>query len=316
MKTKGPLPPLKALVALECVVRHRSVTHAAEELCVTHGAVSKQLATLADWLGQPLFLDNRRRMIPTPAALRLASGIESGLRHITDALGEIERTGHTDHKLQVLAPATFAIHWLIPKMPMMRASGLKMKAHVRYTHTNEHWQDLLYDLAIRADGIVPDGHVERPLFRDRLGLLVATDIADAIGTIDDLKAVTLLESETRPGELERWMAKAGLRRSALRRIEVFEHNYIAIEAALAGQGAVVAPLAVLDTHIARGALVRLFPEIDVSGPRYTAVYVPRSANARQVGSFLRWLSTHGPHDENAHYEADQTTPITTVPPLV
>ena len=315
MKTKGPLPPLKALVALECVVRHRSVTHAAEELCVTHGAVSKQLSTLADWLGQPLFLDNRRRMIPTPAALQLANAIETGLLHITDALDELDRTGHTDHKLQTLAPASFAIHWLIPKLPMLRAHGLRMKAHVRYTHTNEHWQDLPYDLAIRADNVLPDGHVERPLFRDRLGLLAAPDIADAIRTIEDLKTVTLLESETRPGELNRWMARAGLRRSTLGQIEVFEHNYIAIEAALAGQGAVVGPLNVLDNHIARGALLRLFPEIDVSGPRYTAVYIPRSANARQIGAFLSWLGAHEKKNENALCTAYQTTPMTTTPSL-
>ena len=140
---------------------------------------------------------------PTPAALLLASGIETGLRHITDALDDMEQTGHVDHKIQVLAPATFAIHWLIPKLPMLRASGLKMKAHVRYTHTNEHWQELPYDLAIRADGVVPAGHVERPLFRGRLGLIAALDIADAVRTIGDLKAVKLLESETRPMKLVR-----------------------------------------------------------------------------------------------------------------
>ena len=57
MTAKPSLPPFKALVALECVVRHRSVSRAAEELCVTHGAVSKQLALLTDWLGRPLFTD-------------------------------------------------------------------------------------------------------------------------------------------------------------------------------------------------------------------------------------------------------------------
>ena len=117
--TKRLLPPLNS-IALEAVVRHGSVTTAAAELCVTHGAISKQLASLEEWLGLQLFLDNRRRMVPTDAALTLAEGTSVGLEAIEASLAAIRPAGRTapeanDAVFQIIAPATFAMHWLIPR---------------------------------------------------------------------------------------------------------------------------------------------------------------------------------------------------------
>src|SRR3546814_12640583 len=64
---KWRLRPLKTLPVLESCVRTGSVTAAAAELSVTHSEVSKQLALLEDWLGQPLLAEKRRGMIPTAA---------------------------------------------------------------------------------------------------------------------------------------------------------------------------------------------------------------------------------------------------------
>ena len=111
---KRLLPPLKSLVALEAVVRHGSVTTAAAELCVTHGAISKHLAGLEDWLGMPLFLDNRRRMVPTASALTLAEGVGTALTALETSLEAVRSTqgGSADAVFQIIAPATFAMHWL------------------------------------------------------------------------------------------------------------------------------------------------------------------------------------------------------------
>jgi LysR family glycine cleavage system transcriptional activator len=49
------LPPLNAVRAFEAAARHVSFTKAAEELHVTHGAVSRQVALLEEWFGKELF---------------------------------------------------------------------------------------------------------------------------------------------------------------------------------------------------------------------------------------------------------------------
>lgn len=283
------IPPLKALATLECVVRHGSVTLAADELCLTHGAVSKQLATLTAWVGQPLFSDNRRKMVPTAAARRLAKGVEQGMAPIYAAVDDVRGTAAAMADLHVIAPATLAMYWLIPQLPALRRSGLKIKTHVRYTHARDHWTDFPFDVAIRPDDEAPEAYRCAPIFADRLGLVAAPGLASVVRTADDLRHVTVLESETRPGELDAWLAALSLGRSDIGVIEAVEHNYVAIEAALTGQGAVVAPLTVVGRHLAGGTLVQLLAQTTVPGPRFSAVYDPRSAGGRHAGPFTDWL---------------------------
>lgn len=287
--TKRSLPPLKPLVALEAVVRHSSVSIAAAELCVTHGAISKHLASLESWLGMPLFLDNRRRMVPTAAALTLAEGIGTALAAIEQSLDAVQsaRDAAGDAVFQIVAPATFAMHWLIPRLPDLRRSGVALKVRVRPTHTLESWRELSFDLAIRSgDEAFPSDLMAIPLFRDTLGLVAAPGLYDP-GC--DLRKIKFLESETRPGELDDWLATAGLRRSDVAAIEIFEHNYVALEAALSGQGAVVAPLAVTAGQIERGTLTRLAPEHSAPGPLFTALFDPHGGSDRRARTLIGWL---------------------------
>ena len=306
MKGRRAIPPLKALATLECVVRHRSVSLAADELCVTHGAVSKQLTTLAAWIGQPLFADNRRRMVPTAAALRLAGGVETGMRAIYEALDAVRDEADEEPHLRVLAPATLAMYWLIPRLPALRRSALKVKAQVQHTHTHEPWRDLAFDLAIRSDGDVPEAYDRSPLFRDVLGLVAVPELATALSTPDALRHVPLLESETRPGEVDDWLSSAGLSRADVGGTETFEHNYIAIEAALTGQGVIVAPLAVVGNHLARGTLERVMPDVTIPGPEYVAIHDPRSTGARHARAFAGWLRAMATEDDTASAPADRS----------
>ncbi|MEM8852766.1 MAG: LysR substrate-binding domain-containing protein [Pseudomonadota bacterium] len=293
------LPPLKALVALECVVRHRSVSQAAEELCVTHGAVSKQLARLGDWIDTPLFYNNRRGMAPTPAAERLAAGIHDGLCAIKAALEEIDAGPSKDAMVDIIAPATFAIYWLLPRLPQLRRSMPTLRTQVRYTHTGDRWQDLSFDLAIRLRQGEAPGFDETPLFRDTLCLMAAPALATSLKTAGDIRALPLLESETRPGELDAWLRAAGLTRGEVKPVERFEHNYVAVEAALAGQGAVVAPRHVLAGHCSRGALAVAWPAVSVPGPSYVAVHDPRAKNARAVRACAAYLASLKPSSPEA-----------------
>jgi LysR family glycine cleavage system transcriptional activator len=57
------LPPLNALKAFDSVARHESVSHAANELCVTPGAITKQIQHLESFLGVPLFIRRHRQII-------------------------------------------------------------------------------------------------------------------------------------------------------------------------------------------------------------------------------------------------------------
>src|SRR5260370_32919400 len=68
---RARLPPLNAIKAFEAAARLGSFTRAAEELSVTHGAVSRQIRLLEEWLGTSLFLRTSRNAVPTRAGTDL-----------------------------------------------------------------------------------------------------------------------------------------------------------------------------------------------------------------------------------------------------
>ena len=73
----GPLPSLNALKAFEATARHRSMTLAADELCVTHGAISRHIRGLEETLGVILVTRRAHSTEPTPEGSRLAEGLAS-----------------------------------------------------------------------------------------------------------------------------------------------------------------------------------------------------------------------------------------------
>src|SRR5450759_202252 len=98
------LPPLNALRVFEVAARAASYAEAGAELGLTHGAVSRQIALLEDWLGQRLFVRSGRRMAATPAARAFAAEVSQCFDKISAAA---EASGHVSmrHVLRVDAPS-------------------------------------------------------------------------------------------------------------------------------------------------------------------------------------------------------------------
>ena len=133
-------PPLNALKFFLVACRHRSFTSAAEELSVTHGAVSRQMKLLEDWLGQPLFEREGLRMAPTTHALAYAEEISSAFSQIQQASSHYGR-GLTTRLLRVSVPATFAMRWLIPGFPhSAQSTATPAYRYRRPPHSNSVWK--------------------------------------------------------------------------------------------------------------------------------------------------------------------------------
>ncbi len=83
------LPPLNALRAFESAARLESFSAAADEMFVTHGAVSKQIRQLEDWLGARLFERAGGRVRLTDAGWRYLVQVQDGLDIISNATAEL-----------------------------------------------------------------------------------------------------------------------------------------------------------------------------------------------------------------------------------
>src|SRR5438270_9938573 len=109
------LPPLNALRAFEAAARNESCTRAAEELCVTQGAVSQQVKALEATLGIKLFNRERQRLVITEAGREYLAVVRDALDRIavgTDRLVQRQSSG----VLTISTSPDFAAKWLVHRL--------------------------------------------------------------------------------------------------------------------------------------------------------------------------------------------------------
>ncbi|MET1756998.1 LysR family transcriptional regulator [Novosphingobium sp. RD2P27] len=145
------LPPLNALRVFEVAARTGSYAEAARELGVTHGAVSRQIATLENWLGQRLFVKDGRHMVATPLASVFAAEVSLSFDRLKFAAHACGRPG-VRRILRVSAPASFAMRWLIPRLPDYHADHPQVEVTVTTISTVLEELRGGVDVAIRRGG--------------------------------------------------------------------------------------------------------------------------------------------------------------------
>jgi LysR family glycine cleavage system transcriptional activator len=109
------LPNLAALRAFEAAARHQNFSRAAEEIHVTHGAISHQVRALEEELGVELFTRHGKRLTVTVDGERFAATLRRALTDIAVA-AEALKAGAQQKRLTVTALPSFAARWLAPRL--------------------------------------------------------------------------------------------------------------------------------------------------------------------------------------------------------
>lgn len=284
------LPPMTALRAFEVAARTGSFTAAANELGVTHGAVSKQIQALEEWLGQTLFVRSGQRMVPTLHGRAFAREISEAFDRIADAArryGSITAT----QVLRVNAPASFAMRWLIPRLPQFYAKHPHTEVRISTSSALNETLRGSFDLAIRR-GSQPWEQYSAKRFLDEVNTLVASPALLKrlpLRRLDDLSKHTILSTESRPGDWEDWLLAAGYSGPAPARQERYDHYFVVLLATLDGFGLSIGPMPVLAHDVQLGRLCTPFPKITVRRPSYF-VLTPLDADKPPIMySFIDWL---------------------------
>lgn len=268
-------------------MRQGNVVRAAEDLGVTPGALSKHLSQLAQELGVVLF-EPGHRLVPTEAAQDLAAAIGAAvglLRRACDDASSPRGRG----VLTVIANASLAMHWLVPRVLAAQAAIGGRQIRVHAVHSTDDWRQLPFDLAIRRGGSVPPGLAGRPLGRERLTLLAAPHRAAALAAegLGRLERQPLLVARTRAGEVEAWSAAARVPSPST--VRLLPHFYLAIEAALADQGVIVGP-PWLATDVHHDRLIMPFPDVVALGTPLIGLYDPSRGDDPTLSLFLDWMA--------------------------
>lgn len=281
-------PPLRMLACFEALARLGSRQTAAAELNVTEGAVAKQLRALEQWLNTPLFESGGRESAMTAAGRRLAQAMTTAMETIQRGLDEVEQRPVDQRELRILVPATLAMHWLVPRLPRIEQADPGFRLRVHTTHTGEDWLSLPHDVAIRRDGFVPPDYRQELLFQEELAAYVSPMLLARLGDCKNLKDTPLLESRTRPGDLDRWLAACDVRETNGTR-HFFTHFYTAYEAALAGEGLLIAPTVLGAEDVRKGRLVALRSEVRLQGVRYMLLWRKADEAATTLMALAAWL---------------------------
>lgn len=281
------LPPLNSLLPFEATVRHASMTRAAQELHVTHGAVSRQIQNLERSLGVTLFERGTRSLRPTPQARRLAAAVRDALDQVDTAAREVsgrERGG----PLALSCEPTLLMRWLIPRLPDLAVQVPDLTLHLSAGGGPVSFDRDPVDAAVRRDDFpVPAGVSRSPLFLERIGPVCGPELAERLPKGIDVSGVTILHTKTRPHAWADW------RRITRRRVEpageqTFEHFYLALQAAVAGVGMAIGPYALVYDDLMSGRLVAPFGLVE-DGTWYHLLSPRPPERDQRIATLLGWL---------------------------
>src|SRR3954464_6645198 len=142
------LPPLSALRPFEAAARLESFSRAAEELSLTHGAVSHQVRALEEHLGTPLFSRQGKRVTVTPAGRAFAEAVRNALQEIARA-ADVAAAKPRGNRLSVSVLPSFAARWLMPRMIRFMDAHPDIEINVDATTGLANFAAEEVDIAIR-----------------------------------------------------------------------------------------------------------------------------------------------------------------------
>lgn len=275
MKRKRNLP-IAALRAFEAAARHGQLTAAADELAVTHGAVSRHVSHLEAFIGTPLFEGPRNRPKLTAEGRVFGFALTAAFDQMEDALRIIAKGDDTI--LDVACLSTFAMRWLIPRLHDFAAHYPRYDVRLATDDRPGRRQVDVEILVVPPDAPIPENGTL--LFQEKIGLVVAPSIADAA-------KMPRLETRTRSQIWHDWGRLTNEpRQDKAGAIRTFDHYHLTIEAALNGLGAAIVPWHLVAEDVARG---RLHAPHGFHDSNYRYVVRVDRPGRRKTEHFAAWL---------------------------
>ena len=282
------LPPLRSLRVLEAAVRHQNYTRAADELSLTHSAVSHQIHALEAALGMPLLRRAGRQMCATDAGRQLAHDVRAALDQLAAALERL-RDHDSANSLTVSVLPSFAAAWLVARLGgfLERHPGIELR--LESTPAVSNFRSDGVDVAIRYGTGDYEALISEKLFDDELFPTLSPALArrTRLRNPADLARVPLLRIRQQPWAP--WFAAAGVNLAEPRRGPVFNDSELALQAAIQGQGAVLARGSLTALKLRAGTLVVPFAQRIPSPATCHLVYPPQNANKPALLLFRDWL---------------------------
>ena len=293
----GRLPSLDLLKGFDAAARHLSFTRAAQDLFVTQSALSRQIQTLEEQLGVPLFERRHRELRLTSAGQVLQVTAKTVLDELALTVAKIRRE-QTSLPLTVSTNQPFAALWLIPRLSRFRARHSATDVFISADNRIVDLERERIDLAVRycAETMAPAGAPR--LFGERLlpvcSPTLAADRSRPIRRPEDLAHHVLLDIDDEGGRYpwlnwSVWLAAVGVRDLRPAGSLRFNHFDQVMQAALDGQGVALGRQPLIDSLLKQNRLVAPLRGKCTTSRAYFVVRGAHATLRPEAQDFIDWL---------------------------
>ncbi|PXA99793.1 LysR family transcriptional regulator [Nostoc sp. 3335mG] len=291
MSTPFPIP-LNALRAIEIVARAGALAPAAEELGVTVGAVSQHLRRAEERLGMELFARTPQGLKPVPELLDILPQLSTGFSALRDGLAAL--TGAHEGVLNVTVGSVFASRWLIWRVNRFSAAhpGLEVRLTVTGAMLDLTRPDL--DCGIRfGSGDWPGISVSLIGGRE-FQPVCSPEFLARHPDLSDLARVPVIADRTSMLDWPFWLAGTGRDPSQKLVGPVYSDASLAFDAAISGQGLLLAADMMSADAVCDGRLVRPFAQAVTGQHGYYLATARGRRESKKLRLFREWLAAEVP----------------------
>ena len=278
--------PLTALRAFEAFARLGKMSLAADELCVTHGAVSRQVRSLEALCGAKLTQGPRNALKLTDAGAKMAASLGRTFDELEETFHQVRAAA--DKELHISCVGTLAMKWLIPRLSGFHARHPELSIRVTEAYGPVDFTREPFDAAIRlAETIEGDGLTAIPLMENFHGPVLSPTLQAAGVDLAELAALPRLHTRPHRQAWAEWAEHAHVRIGDAAENREYEHLFYMLEAAVAGLGVGLSPWIYVANDIAAGRLAAPFGFTRT--PARFHLVLPGAPPKRGLKAFREWL---------------------------
>ncbi|MEM1301093.1 MAG: transcriptional regulator GcvA [Pseudomonadota bacterium] len=288
------LPPLTALRAFEAAARHMSFQKAAEELSVTPAALSFQIKSLEEHLGQPVFRRLNRAVELTEAGRALAPGTTEGFTALSAAWRNVRRVTDQTH-LTVTAGPAFTAKWLAPRLYEFAREHPEIELRFSASLRRMDFDRDAVDVAVRFGRGPDEGLYSIPLSDEWVTPVMLPQMAEQFPTPESLVEAILITDQSIDfldpvvGWAE-WFTEMGVAVPEMTGPKFSQADH-AVDAALAGVGVCLGRRAVVIKDLAEGRLVAPYKVALRVGGRFRFLCPEGMEERPHIKAFRDWILT-------------------------
>lgn len=292
-----PAPPLNALNTFLQVAQTLSFKEAADQLCLSPSAVSRQVQGLEQAMGVLLFLRGNRSITLTPEGQVLLQGVEQAFS-VLDSTFAAMTSRQNPKVLRVGAQQYFSNNWLFPRLSDFIAEHPGIEIQFDSSQTYQPFDPEACDICIRLSPAQQEGVCCEPFFPQQAILVAAPELAETYDLQTDLSQVMecdWLAVRSQPSLLAQWLhhveAEMSWDTSAIdtHPVILFDDAQAALTAAKEGVGVVLAATPLIDRLLANQDLVQIGGKHPAFVSDYYLVYSEALRDHPPLQAFRAWL---------------------------